>query len=642
MKNIIIAIILGWGGFVFFKFINNHQSFISDFNFLLSVLKPIFLLLPFIFLSYSLGFLFFKLLGLKFSPIEDFVFRTGFGFGGFGIIGLILGGISLLNLKSLFFISIFVLTSSFIVFLKGDKKPLKIKPLKKDETQGPMALWFFIGLFLLLYLLATLTPAISWDGATYHLTIPKLYLEKGKIFFIERNIYSNMPLLTEMIFMEALMIDGIVLAKLIHFTFGMLILFGIMGLSQRFFSKEAGAIGCFLLLICPVISFEIKIEYIDLALAFFSFLSLYSFLLWVLLKNKKLLILIGVFSGFAIGCKYTGAIFPFILSLMIALELVRTKRTKEILSSLTILFFFCFLLFSPWILKNIILVKDPFYPMLYSIFKGPEWQSEFSLKWKAFFYSLGMGRSLENYLKLPYNMVIYGDMYHARFDGIIEPSWLILIPSLFFLKPNPNILYLLFYCFIFLIFWAFTTQQMRFFIPALPILSLISGYIISSLGKGKWLLVYPLIVMGIFIQSSTILSILRDDLPVLVGKEPKEQYLTRTHQPYAMFQYINKNIKKDAKLLFVWENRGFFCEKRYIADSLFEVSWIMKMAREAKDTKGLSERLKEMGITHILINRGLQSIFMREEGMEIIDRFIKEKTKPIYSIYYIDLYEILP
>ncbi|MEW6481766.1 MAG: hypothetical protein AB1397_02000, partial [bacterium] len=64
MKNIIIAIILGWGGFVFFKFINNHQSFISDFNFLLSVLKPIFLLLPFIFLSYSLGFLFFKLLGL--------------------------------------------------------------------------------------------------------------------------------------------------------------------------------------------------------------------------------------------------------------------------------------------------------------------------------------------------------------------------------------------------------------------------------------------------------------------------------------------------------------------------------------------------------------------------------------------------
>ena len=76
-------------------------------------------------------------------------------------------------------------------------------------------------------LLMALSTWISWDASAYHLTLPRLYLEHGGFTLVEFNVYSNWPLATEMLFTIAMLLKGFVLAKLVHFGFGLLTLMAI-------------------------------------------------------------------------------------------------------------------------------------------------------------------------------------------------------------------------------------------------------------------------------------------------------------------------------------------------------------------------------------------------------------------------------
>jgi hypothetical protein len=57
-------------------------------------------------------------------------------------------------------------------------------------------------LFLALY------PSVSWDADTYHLGVPRLWLDHGGFRQIPFNVYSNWPLSTELLFSMALLVPG--------------------------------------------------------------------------------------------------------------------------------------------------------------------------------------------------------------------------------------------------------------------------------------------------------------------------------------------------------------------------------------------------------------------------------------------------
>lgn len=636
-KIIITIILILWGTFILFEYINNHLFFLKDFFFLFNIIKPLFFLFFFILISFLLGAFFFKFFYLPFLNFQEkFLFKVGLGIGSLGIFILIIGAFKVLKKESIFAFFIIIILFSFL-FLKKEIKNFKINNIS--------LLWFFILIFLFFNFIPCFSPSISWDGATYHLTIPKLYLEEGGIHYIPKNIYSNMPILIELIYTFALILDGNILAKLIHYSFGFFIVLGIFTFCKRFFSKEIGNIASFIFIVNPIIAFEMTVEYIELGLAFFSYFSIYIFFLWREYKDKKLLILLGIFTGFALGCKYSAFFILIFISASIISHLWILKNKKEIMVSLFIFLIFSIVVFSPFLIKNLIFTGNPVYPFFYKIFGGRELDPEIVKNYKEFFYSMGMGRDVIDYLKLPYNITIYGKEGYKNFDGIIEPLWLVFLPLIFFTKFNLNLFYIISYVFLSLFFFALTTQQLRFFVACLPFTSILSSYIIFSIIKKfenkffKFLFYFFIVIFGFFIQTNFILSNLKNNMPVLLGVETKESFLRRTHQPYGIFEYINKNLAQDTKILFVFENKGFFCKRRYLADSIFEVSWIMKLSRESKDLEELSRNLKKLGITHILINRVAEKFFKRENGADLINNFIREKTKFIYSYNYIELYE---
>jgi hypothetical protein len=630
-----------WTLFVAKGYWQHHPEYVSVFGHVLEALPYIGLLLFFLLICLLFGS---KVLSsLKLSPnfSERLIFSVGIGMVLFVYIGFLMGALRLLYKHILLSISLLIM----IFCIREAKCLIWQKAKKKREADG--MLWPFVVVILLISLLSVFTPRISWDGATYHLYAPRVYIENRGFCLISRNICSNMPFNIEMLYMLALLAKDYILAKLIHFAFSVLLIFAISSFCSRFLSARCASLSCLVFVTNPVVTFEMSICYIDIALAFYSFCALYSFILWTELKEKRWLWVSAIFCGTALGVKYTAFFFLLVLAIGIGVELVFVQRERMVrmVKDVAIFSAISLTLLSPWLIKNIILVKNPVYPLLYNIFGGVEWCREFSVGWKNFFYSIGMGRELLDYLLLPFRMVVMGNMGHSRFDGTVNPLYLIFVPLLPFCKLNKVILYLLGYSLLFLCFWALTTQQMRFFIPALPALSMMTAHSIDGLSKvakkdwAWYVLLVFVIAVSAFCELPHAKKVLKDDLSVLLGTESKDAYLTRTHQPYAMFCYINRELPEDSKLLFIWENRGFFCKRDYISDTLFEVSWIMKAAREG-GVDGFKNLLTEMGITHILVNCGLQSLFCRERGMEVVEQFLAKYCRKLYSKHYLELYEI--
>jgi hypothetical protein len=144
-----------------------------------------------------------------------------------------------------------------------------------------------------------------------------------------------------------------------------------------------------------------------------------------------------------------------------------------------------------------------------------------------------------------------------------------------------------------------------------PPLSIITAYILWNLPFShrykKWILSGVSIILCyhllIFFGETTILR----SFNYLFGNQTKEAFLIEHGVDYyPVIQYANANIPGDSKILFVAEMRGYYCERDYLitTNAYLEDEGIIlrKLIVESQDTEEVIQKLKHMGITHILIS----------------------------------------
>jgi hypothetical protein len=68
----------------------------------------------------------------------------------------------------------------------------------------------------------------------------------------------------------------------------------------------------------------------------------------------------------------------------------------------------------------------------------------------------------------------------------------------------------------------------------------------------------------------------------------------------AEFAFLNRELPRDARLLFLNTNYGFYSEREYIADSFFEASQIVDWLAPCASAGEIRARLRDKGITHVL------------------------------------------
>ena len=106
-----------------------------------------------------------------------------------------------------------------------------------------------------LFLLA-LRPIPAWDADTYHLTVPRLYIEHGGFRRIGFNVYSNWPMDVEMLYTLGMLLQDYLLATLVHLAFALFTIAALgRALALRGF-KWAGLLAAILFLANEVVLAE--------------------------------------------------------------------------------------------------------------------------------------------------------------------------------------------------------------------------------------------------------------------------------------------------------------------------------------------------------------------------------------------------
>ena len=330
------------------------------------------------------------------------------------------------------------------------------------------------GLATALVLALAAYPSVGWDDAVYHLRLPAHYLAHGGFDAPRFLFFAHWPQNLELLFGLAMAVRGFVLAKLLHAACGVLLAAATYRLARRV-AGPAPAWGAALLVAAsPLVLQEARVAYVDLALAFFFVLAFHALL--DALDNeapRRHLALAGVFLGIGAGIKMTAWLGAAVLAgLWMWRGGRRGARVFERARDVAWLVGPAVLLALPWHLRSWSATGNPVYPLLWSVFGGPDWSAELAGRFAAWQRGIGMGRAPADYLLLPWRVFNESGKGYERFDGALGRHWLVV--ALFAAAlgwRSPLARRCLAAAAGLFALWAAGPQQTRFLLPLLPLLA---------------------------------------------------------------------------------------------------------------------------------------------------------------------------
>ncbi len=440
-----------------------------------------------------------------------------------------------------------------------------------------------------------LSPPI-FDELLYHLALPERFLLGRAVSYIPFNVYSNYPLNVEMLYVWGLLLPGIAVSRMIHFGLGVLSVLVIYLIARKHFSREAGRVSVYLFLSMIGIGILSASAFNDFGLVFFCLMSLFVLLNWVETRKSYWLILTGIFSGFALGAKYTAAVnLGIILILILIIGLIEKEKPRTLASDLMLILVSAFLSFSPWLLKNFIFTGNPVYPFFYEILGGKGWNAFNRLRFSEIYQnSFGpSGRGIARLLSIPSYL-----LFDFKNDVPLGFVWLLPIPFLFFVKSlNFKARLLGIYFLLYFVFWMSGTLVIRFLFPALTAYSLVGGILMAeAVGKRRFLLwvFFSLLAAGVLFNAYMVMDYTRGMRSGSGFREGRDLQ--------AMAGSVNSLVPPKEKVLFVGEFRTFGFKREVLAPTMFDTNITEVWLEESANLKGFAARLQREKIGYILFS----------------------------------------
>jgi 4-amino-4-deoxy-L-arabinose transferase-like glycosyltransferase len=611
---------------------------------------------------------------------EELCFSFTTGSGTFILLIIVLAYIKLffeIVIISLFFILFILIYKEAKYFITEVYNEFS-KFLSSKKTHEERVFISFTFIATLLTLLAALTPPFFYDALSYHLAVPHKYLANHGFCFLPLNYFSNFPANLGMLFALGLSLSGGLLAKLLSWMYAPLTALAVYSFSKSFWGKKIGIFSAAILIYTPGVMILSTLTSVDLAVTFYSFMSLYSILYWFKFSQKRWFIFSGIFCSIAIGTKYTAILVSFFtLEIILFIHSYFVKK-KSFLNGIKHCIYFCFIVllcFSPWLIKNLIYTNNPLYPFSYSIFKSNSIEmNDYSQVMRRignpihrWFYSYKDNKSslvegIKIILTSPWRITMTTNGAAGK-TGII---FLLGLPFLLFLKKIPLFIgYLLFFsATVFMVWIFFLPWMLRFAFPMFPALSIILAYtlveLLESYSFKKWITIGISIALtyNLFLFFSETISILRP-FSYLFANQSKEEFLVSHGVNYfPVIEWANNMIPEDSRILFIGELRGYYCKRDYLQHvgiaAVDEEKLILRnLIKKFDNTEDIIRELNNLGITHILINfsemsriaKNYLSIdsyfdFQQKEKNELAREFFSHYLFPLASKYNVTLYEI--
>ena len=488
------------------------------------------------------------------------MFKLAISIGIYSYLIFSLGILNLLSKTNVILTTILYLLVCFIYFVKT--KSLTNSINFKGFSNLSKLILLLISSQVVINTIGVFGPEISFDALWYHLTLPKLFLDNKLISHFPGIIlyYSDMPKLIEMLYVGALSFGGEVIAKLIHFIFGLLILFSIYKLSRKFLSVEFSLIAALIFYSNLVVGWLSISSYVDLARTFFEFLSFFAFILFTQKNDKKYLILSGLILGLAVTTKLVslGSIGIFII--LFIFHFINTKKELAYtIKNILMFIIFCLIVPLPWFIFSYLNTGNPIYP----------------------YFSIPVDGG--NFIGLPNLIFIPRDILSSFIytNDPISPLYLIFIPLIlyFYKKMDVKVKYLLIYSLMSFFLWYLTQyfRGTRFLLPYIPVFSILSAYAIFKTKELKfknYLIVLVIFVSLISIGYRGVANV--KYIPVLLGVKSQTDFLKENlnfsyGDFYDIDNYFKNNIKNGDRVLLYGFHNLYYVNFPYI-----DSSWVEK------------------------------------------------------------------
>lgn len=390
----------------------------------------------------------------------------------------------------------YVAIALFCLKKKIDACKIRYEAVNFIKNSSRLELMFLVLIFfqLIVNLIGALGPELGFDALWYHLTLPKNYLENHRIFYIPGGLfyYSAMPKLAEMLYVGALSFGTETVAKLIHFSFGIMSLIALYGLSRKFLPKTYSLLVLVIFYSNLVVGWMSITAYIDLARTFFEITALWGFIQWQQSRKFKRLVGSAIILGLAISAKLLalGSLFIFVL-----LIIIFTRKITNVLKYS----FITLIVPLPWFVFSYIHTGNPFYPFFTDI------------------YRIKPNVGFVNPLTL---------------SDPISPLYVIFLPlALFFYKKfTPSLKIISLYSFLAIVVWYLTPQTGggRFILPYLPAFSLVTVVIIAMIRKVKlrYIFIWSIVIFSLFSIFYRGIANFKY-VPVILKEESKDQFLSK-------------------------------------------------------------------------------------------------------------------
>jgi 4-amino-4-deoxy-L-arabinose transferase-like glycosyltransferase len=508
----------------------------------------------------------------------------------------------------------------------------------RDLVHALRGLWFpdrfsrFAALFVIftlaLGLLRALAPPLKWDALVYHLTLPKLYAQTHGVRLADPFFFSGMPQLAEMLYTAAVLQRGPVAAQTLGWTFGAALALGLAAHAHTLLEARSAALAPAILFSSFTVAVSLAWAYTDVPVMLFALACLIALRGWRASGQTRWLTLAAVCAGFAMGCKYTGALVPLAGAAVVFFEGKRQKAesTQSVTRSSIFSFLFhpsSFILlacavFSPWLLKNWLFTGSPTYPLLLpaadvdalrlQFYNQPD-LAERNPLWAAliFFRAVFLGVQGGNdhdatlsplLVLLPFGLALGWRGLDASVRNGLRPL------ALFVLAGYAG--------WVILTFTSAYAVQARLFFAIFPALALLgAGGLAASAAldvpglRSSWIVSAALaLVLSLSAVETAVDFGAHAPLAYLAGAQTAADYRAANLGWYAAAIARINALPSGSRVLFLWEPRSLDCAApdRCVPDLIIDRWWHLR--RTGVSSAAALADWQARGVTHVLIYDG--------------------------------------
>lgn len=610
---------------------------------------------------------------------SDLARRFAFGAGLWSFLWFLLGLAGLYRKD----VAVVALIAGLLLFAWSLKRLITVWQETRTQTTetGTRQDWLWLvtaisaGVAVLSALLTALAPPVGKDALIYHLALPKAFLTAGGLVEVPYNIAGYYALGVEMHGVWAMLLGSLCNARVAEAAFGAttfsfypLLLLAVYGWARELRLNRAEAcLAAVMIATIPTVWLSAASGYTDLALSLYLVLLIQAVAQWWRTLKSIYLVQAAIALGFALTIKLIAVFSVFPLALLLLLK-ARQAQGNEASSSAQIrrimvqglLTLLCGgLLGSQWYLRNWITTGSPVFPFYTGMWPGsaPGWDAERSQMCSIFLSGYGgLHKSLSDYLATPlYLSLTAQPELHTHYDGVLGISFLLGLPLLILLFRHTAVgsevkIAVCFSAALYL-FWLFSSEQLRFLVPALPGLAVAVVTAATKLsgddkrktgGTFKWLTLAGTTV-GLLVICAWFLE--KNPVRAVAGGEPRANYLARQLDYYPYYEIVNTQLPADARVWLINMRRDtYHIERSYFSDYLFEDYTITKLVNETQSVSEMRTRVRAMGITHLLLRHDVLLDYARspivnekraeaenQQKMALLKSFLTEGTKVMRS-----------